>query len=225
MRYEILVDRTERPQKCTILPLGYRTDFRIVRFDRRSPIASLTGSLLLHPDGAPLGNSTADGLTRPGPIVLSAVDCNWLRLPAVMGRIVGPLPELVRIPDGFQTSYLRRNKRNLDPDNGLAVASVSRSSKSAPKYLQWDEAGEAYRRGHSLLLYQHYPRRPRLQFEQEICARLRAETGAARVDVFSTAHVAFVALSHASHAEQVERAAKALQSRWAGEIQHRVMQP
>lgn len=121
MRYEILVDRTERPKKCSILPLAYREDFRIVRFDRRYPIASLTGSLLLHPDGELLHSSTAQRLTRPAPLVLSAVDCNWMRLTAVMGRIVGPLPPMVRIPDGFRTAYRRRNKRDLDPTGGLAT--------------------------------------------------------------------------------------------------------
>lgn len=138
MRYEILVDRTERPKKCSILPLGYRSDFRIVRFDRRYPIASLTGSLLLHPDGVPLCKSTAERLTRPGPVVLSAVDCNWMRLGKVMGRIVGPLPPLVRIPHGFQSLYRRRNKQNLDPESGLAT--IEALFVAAALLGLWDES-------------------------------------------------------------------------------------
>ena len=55
-----------------------------------------------------------------------------------MGRIVGPLPELVRIPDGFQTSYLRRNKRNLDPDNGLAT--IEALFIAAAFLGEWDES-------------------------------------------------------------------------------------
>ncbi len=121
MRYEILVDRTERPKKCTILPLAYREDFHIVRFDRRYPIRPLAGSLLLHPDGALLTTHPADRIERDEGIVLSAIDCNWRRLDAILGRVVGPLPPQVRIPDGFLTAYRRRNQRDLDPEGGLAT--------------------------------------------------------------------------------------------------------
>ncbi|MFN2428162.1 MAG: hypothetical protein ABR587_17140 [Candidatus Binatia bacterium] len=121
MRYEILVDRTERPKKCSILPLAYRSDFHIVRFDRRKAIAPLTGDLLLHPDGVPLSTLTPGELPASDALVLSAVDCNWIRLETVLGRIAGPLPRRVRIPDGFQTCYLRRNKQGLDPQGGLAT--------------------------------------------------------------------------------------------------------
>lgn len=121
MRYEILVDRTERPNKCSILPLAYRSDFRIVRFDRRRAILPLGGSLLLHPDGAALSRSTADEIAGSDAIVLCAIDCNWKRLQTVIDRVVGPLPPRVRIPDGFQTCYRRRSKRDLDPASGLAT--------------------------------------------------------------------------------------------------------
>lgn len=121
VHYEVLVDRTERPKKCSILPLGYRSDFRIVRFDRRRPILPLTGSLLLHPDGVPLSRLTAGQFPSRDAITLSAIDCNWKRLETVVSRITGPLPPRVRVPDGFQTLYPRRNKRNLDPETGLAT--------------------------------------------------------------------------------------------------------
>lgn len=135
MRYEILVDRTERPQKCSILPLAYRSDFRIVRFDRRYPIRSLTGRLLLHPDGVPL---SAMSVARPDDgCTLSAIDCNWMRLDAVLGRIVGPLPPCVRIPDGFQTAYRRRNKRARDPETGLAT--IEALFIAAAFLGNWDE--------------------------------------------------------------------------------------
>ena len=121
MRYEILVDRTERPKKCTILPLAYREDFHIVRFDRRYPIRPLAGSVLLHPDGDLLTTQGTARIERREGIVLSAIDCNWRRLDAIVGRIVGPLPPQVRIPDGFLTAYRRRNQRDLDPEGGLAT--------------------------------------------------------------------------------------------------------
>lgn len=121
MRYEILVDRTESPNKCSILPLSYRRDFRIVRFDRRHPIGALTGDLLLHPDGAPLSERAPGALGDSASLLLSAIDCNWMRLGNIVRRIDGPLPPLVRIPDGFETAYPRRNKKDRDPAGGLAT--------------------------------------------------------------------------------------------------------
>jgi ribosome biogenesis protein Tsr3 len=121
MRYEILVDRTERPQKCSILPLAYRSDFSIRRFDRRYPIRPVGGAFLLHPDGEALSRRGLDALGRREELVLSAIDCNWVRLERVLDQMMGPLPRRVRIPDGFQSSYRRRNKRDRDPDGGLAT--------------------------------------------------------------------------------------------------------
>lgn len=121
LRYEILVDRTERPRKCTILPLAYRDDFRIRRFDRGQPIEALTGHVLLHPDGVPLARRPLGAFAGHDAIVVSAIDCNWLRLGAVVTRIAAPLPRRVRIPDGFLSAYHRRNKQNLDPQGGLAT--------------------------------------------------------------------------------------------------------
>jgi pre-rRNA-processing protein TSR3 len=138
VRYEILVDRTESPNKCSILPLAYREDFRIVRFDRRYPIGALTGNLLLHPDGVPLDEWMREPGRGADAAVLSAVDCNWKRLTRILARIAGPLPPLVRIPDGFETAYLRRNKRNLDPDRGLAT--IEALFVAAAFLGKWDES-------------------------------------------------------------------------------------
>lgn len=111
----------------------------------------------------------------------------------------------------------------FDPDNGLEVRSVGRGSAGAPKYVWVDEVEEAYRRGHSVLLYQHYPRRPRREFELELCDRLGTEAGAHRVDLFSTAHVAFIGLSHARHGAGMQRATDHIISAWAPEIRHRIV--
>lgn len=111
----------------------------------------------------------------------------------------------------------------FDPDNGIEVASVRRGSSAAPKYVRWDEIADVYARGHSVLLYQHYPRRPRMEFESKLCDRLKAETGANRIDVFSTAHVAFIAVSQVAHGERIAHVADAVAERWNGEIRHRTI--
>jgi pre-rRNA-processing protein TSR3 len=118
-RFEVLVDRTERLGKCTILPLNAHPAVDIVRFPRGQKLPPLAGALLLHPAGAPL-DELPRGAYGAAP-VLSVIDCRWKRLPSIVRAITAPLPRLARIPDGFVTAYPRRNKKDLDPDAGLAT--------------------------------------------------------------------------------------------------------
>jgi ribosome biogenesis protein Tsr3 len=124
--YEILVDKNEKPNKCTILPQAGRIDFAIRRFARDRTLAPMSGDWLLHPEGIDMatlgGKNTSDLQTRAleGP-TLSVVDCNWRRLPAVLQKVEGPLPPKIKIPVGFATAYPRKNRHDLDPHEGLAT--------------------------------------------------------------------------------------------------------
>ncbi len=117
MIFEVLVDRTEKPNKCTILPQATHPRMRVSRFARGEAIPKLASELLLHPEGVSLeqfkGVQTVNSI--------AAVDCRWKRLAPIVGHIVGPLPVKVSIPPGFMTAYPRVNKKNLDPDQGLAT--------------------------------------------------------------------------------------------------------
>ena len=138
-------------------------------------------------------------------------------------------PDLVPVGIAARRAYFERALEAMegtdlvffDPDNGIEVPSVGRGSASAPKYVRWDEIAEVYSRGHSVLLYQHYPRRPRVEFESALCERLRHETGAHRLEVFSTAHVAFISLGQIAHTEGLANAVDFVATHWAGEIRHR----
>lgn len=145
MIYEVLVDRAETANKCTILPLADRRDFEILRFEPNQRLKPLTGDLLLHPEGVPLDPATHSGLRK-----ISAVDCTWKKLTRFVKRIDGPLPALGRIPDGFVTAYPRRNKKDLDPDQGLAtIEALFIASAFAGN---WDESLFArYHFGHEFL--------------------------------------------------------------------------
>ncbi|MFZ2512267.1 MAG: hypothetical protein WAW85_14400 [Gordonia sp. (in: high G+C Gram-positive bacteria)] len=119
--FEVLVDRSERAAKCTILPLAYRDDFAIRRIRRGVPLGPLSGDLLLHPDGESLA-TLAPRLRADGPVErLSAIDCTWKQLPRFLRWVPEPLPLLAGIPPGFVTAYPRKNKVDLDPDGGLAT--------------------------------------------------------------------------------------------------------
>jgi pre-rRNA-processing protein TSR3 len=117
--YEFVIDKTERPNKCSILPLDGRADFRLTRVVANEALPAFSGDCLLHPDGVPFDRMTEEA--RRAVKTLSFIDCNWLRLPGLVTRIAKPLPTLVAIPPGFVTAYPRRNKQNLDPEAGLAT--------------------------------------------------------------------------------------------------------
>ena len=135
MRFQILVDRSERINKCTILPLAGHPDLDIVRYHRGKPLPALAGEMLLHPEGASL-----DALPRrESPVhTLSAIDCTWKRLAAVLRQVAEPMPQLVKIPQGFVTAYPRRNKQNRDPDAGLAT--IEAVFIAAAFLGHWDES-------------------------------------------------------------------------------------
>jgi hypothetical protein len=107
----------------------------------------------------------------------------------------------------------------LDPDNGIEVASVRYGNKGSSKYAYWRELASLYHRGHSLLVYQHYPRIPRATFESAVISEFARVAGATDVAVFSTAHVGFfLALQPRIRAHAPAIVAQ-VRSRWNGQIE------
>jgi len=92
----------------------------------------------------------------------------------------------------------------FDPDNGMAVPSVRKGARNSSKYLYWDELKKAYGEGVSLIVYQHFPRRPRHLFLRELAARVHEVTGTTRVLSISTPHVAFIVVPQTDHAPALE---------------------
>ncbi len=106
----------------------------------------------------------------------------------------------------------------FDPDNGIEVKSVSRGARGSAKYLYISEAEAAYRRGHSLVIYQHFPRMPRAAFTRSVAESLMRTLGASAVDSFATAHVVFFLIARPEHAGAFRNAHALIQARWAGQI-------
>jgi len=115
LEYEIIVDHSETANKCTILPLNYRADFKIMRGNNRRALAA---GLLLHPDGIPMQELQSPSL---GLRQIAAIDCVWRRLPAILEKIQKPLPMLVKVPHDFVTAYPRASYKDFDPVGGLAT--------------------------------------------------------------------------------------------------------
>lgn len=53
----------------------------------------------------------------------------------------------------------------LDPDNGLETYNMYKMNSATEKHVRWDELADYYRRGQSVILYQHRPQ----MTKKEIC--------------------------------------------------------
>jgi hypothetical protein len=106
----------------------------------------------------------------------------------------------------------------FDPDNGIEVQSSGRGRHGSEKYVYWSELREAYANGHSLLVYQHFPRVERARFVPFLADCLREELGAPRVEGFATPHVAFFLVHATGHAAALERVVEIVRSRWTGQF-------
>lgn len=114
LEYEIIVDHGETSNKCTILPLKYRSDFHIHQVPSSfSPQAEI----LLHPKGLALNTFVE---SKPRIERVAAVDCIWRRLEPILQEIQAPHIQ-VSIPDGFVSAYPRVSKKDHDPSGGLAT--------------------------------------------------------------------------------------------------------
>ncbi len=87
----------------------------------------------------------------------------------------------------------------FDPDNGLEVLSKPYGKRGSNRYLYWDELSRAFAAGHSILVYQHFPRVERTAFMQILSAELCGRTGAAEIFTFRTANVVFLLIPQQRH--------------------------
>jgi hypothetical protein len=106
----------------------------------------------------------------------------------------------------------------FDPDNGIEVGSVGYGRKGSAKYVYWRELEDAVRRGHSIVVYQHFRRERRDHFLHRLAGELHRRLGAGRVLAFRTAHVVFFLVARPEHVPLFSSAPDLIQRRWAGQI-------
>lgn len=106
----------------------------------------------------------------------------------------------------------------FDPDNGFEVPSVGLRSKNAPKYLYWQELGDAFARKHSVLIYQHFPREKRDIFVGRISDQIRQKTNTGDVYCFRTATVGFFLAVQPRHSTVVRKLTETIKETWKGQI-------
>jgi hypothetical protein len=106
----------------------------------------------------------------------------------------------------------------FDPDNGIEVASVACGAKNSSKYVYWQELTAAYAEGHSLLVYQHYPREKRSVFHDRIGREMSRKLPGATLYALTTSHVVFFLAVRPAHLAQVRQALVRIDAKWGGQV-------
>ncbi len=106
----------------------------------------------------------------------------------------------------------------FDPDNGIEVPSTRMGTRGSAKYLYWHEIKQSYKRGHSLLIYQHYPRIVREAFVPFLAGRLAETLNAPSVTAFPTSYVVFFLVAQPAHALGIDQAHEKVVAQWPKQI-------
>jgi hypothetical protein len=106
----------------------------------------------------------------------------------------------------------------VDPDNGIEVPSTSFGARGSSKYVYWSELQALYAQGHSLLIYQHYPRVVRERFVPFLTDRLVERLPGSTVVAFSTPYVVFLLAHQPRHSAALGAAVDPVRRQWSGQI-------
>ncbi len=107
----------------------------------------------------------------------------------------------------------------FDPDNGLETKTTPRAAQRSIQHIYWSEAVEAFHQhGHSLLIFQHFPRRSREAYLEERAQEFAARLGVERIDWFQTAQVVFFLAARPEHAAALQAAPEAVQAQWGARM-------
>ena len=104
----------------------------------------------------------------------------------------------------------------FDPDNGLEVRSCPRGRRGSERYLYWEELARAYRRGFSIVVYQHFPRVDRRDYVARVGNEIRARVAPARLFSFSSPQVVFFLLARPGRVRVYQRRAAEFARAWEG---------
>jgi hypothetical protein len=106
----------------------------------------------------------------------------------------------------------------FDPDNGIEVKSKPYGRKDSSKFLYWREIERLWSGGHSLLIYQHFPRAKRDVFVEHKARELAERTRAPEIISFRTSHVVFFLVPQGERLEFFEERGEEVETVWQRQI-------
>ena len=127
--------------------------------------------------------------------------------------------------DEFLSFSKERDIVFFDPDNGLEVKSVKYGRKGSSRYLFMREVSRTVSAGHTVLVYQHMPHRPREPFINHVASRLMRETDLESVFVFHSTRIAFFLVPQINHLDQFSEIASRVHNTWASVLNTRHFTP
>jgi hypothetical protein len=102
----------------------------------------------------------------------------------------------------------------FDPDNGIEVKSVPRGRNNSSKYIYWHELRQFYQSGKSLLIYQHFPRRSRKHYIEDIVAKVFKMMGPSAVFEYVTSNVLFLLIPQKNQEAYYRRKNRLIVRNW-----------
>ena len=125
------------------------------------------------------------------------------------------------------SNFLRTARKSelvfFDPDNGIEIKSVPFGKKKSSKYLYFSEVQRVFKDGHSILIYQHLPPKPRLALASYLGQRLAEATNANRIYLYWTQFVLFFLITQSHDVSHVEEANKKISNIWSDQIRVELM--
>ena len=136
----------------------------------------------------------------------NAVYCNevWTNDPSLRMRSLG----------NFILGLNRSSLVFLDPDNGIATSTVRAGSRVAYKYVFPDEIKFVWDAGHSVVIYQHFPRVERTSYTKDRLLQLTALLGIETASAILTSHVAFLCCLQNHHMREGMEAIEHVTRHW-----------
>lgn len=107
----------------------------------------------------------------------------------------------------------------FDPDNGMEVKSVHLGRRDSSKYLYFSEVKKAFSVGHSLLVYQHLPPRPREPLIRDLVDKLKAFTNTNRIYLYRTRFVVFFLIPQLAHEKLFTKSNDVVAETWRNQIE------
>ena len=107
----------------------------------------------------------------------------------------------------------------FDPDNEIEVKSVPPGTKRSNKYVYWNELADAFARGHSVLVYQHFIRLRHEIFIRQKIDHIYEQMPASLMLAFSTAQVLFLLIPQLEQEKYLKEKAAEIREKWVTQIQ------
>lgn len=134
--------------------------------------------------------------------------------------------EILTDQSRLRTEYFKRLKDEFadcdlvfyDPDNGIERKSIVKGRRNSAKYIYWDEVVETFQSGHSVLIYQHFPREERSAYIQRLVQEYRTRLNTSKVYWFRTTQVVYFLSVQEKHADFIANKVSFINKQWTNQI-------